>query len=195
MSGIALPGNWQPTEADVEYGRTICRLSPEQIQEYAEDMRLWAGANANRQIGRKSNWSMAFKSWMRREAKKRNGGQINGYGRSSALADVFEQQRSGYRAFRLRQPEMRGDDGLFPQGGGPRPSPICNGGHGGSGGISERGDRRSLPSGTGLAGPSGVVSGEHGADQGGVRNGNGELFPAAETTTFRAKLRSPISEK
>src|ERR1700723_3718914 len=62
----------------------MLNLTDSQIDDMAEDMRLWAGANANRQIARKANWSMAFKSWMRREAAKQ--GKINGTGTSAVTA-------------------------------------------------------------------------------------------------------------
>ena len=69
--GSRLSEDWKPSESDVEYGRALM-LTDAQIKDIAEDMRLWALANAHRQVARKENWSMAFKGWMRREAKKVN---------------------------------------------------------------------------------------------------------------------------
>lgn len=78
--GSVLSEDWQPSDGDREYGRALPQfLTDEQIDSMAEDMRLWAGANANRQIARKANWSLAFKGWMRREAKRMKG---NGYERA-----------------------------------------------------------------------------------------------------------------
>ena len=69
MRGQLLPTNWQPADHDRHYGLRL-GLTNDQIDGAAEDMRLWAGANAHREIARKSNWSMAFKGWLRREASK-----------------------------------------------------------------------------------------------------------------------------
>jgi len=80
--GVALPADWAPSEDDLDYGRTMVQLSDHQIKSMAEDMRLWAGANANRAVARKAGlkgWSLAFKGWMRREAKKGNGHAISSY--------------------------------------------------------------------------------------------------------------------
>ena len=85
MAGNVLAYNWQPSIEDRYYGRIRLGLSDAAIEEMAEDMRLWAGANANRQIARKSNWSMAFKSWMRREAAKHGKAQ-NGSGNATMAA-------------------------------------------------------------------------------------------------------------
>ncbi len=69
MRGQLLPANWQPADHDRHYGLRL-GLTNDQVDACAEDMRLWAGANAHREIARKANWSMAFKGWMRREAVK-----------------------------------------------------------------------------------------------------------------------------
>jgi hypothetical protein len=74
--GTTLPDNWTPSQADEAYGQEL-GLTREQIADHAEDMRLWAGANANRAVARKADWSATFKKWMRREAKggyRANGG-------------------------------------------------------------------------------------------------------------------------
>ena len=77
-----LPDDWQPSNKDREYGRMLL-FTDREIDGMAEDMRLWAGANANRQIARKSNWSMAFKGWMRREATRGQNGRRFQNGRLS----------------------------------------------------------------------------------------------------------------
>jgi hypothetical protein len=66
--GAALPPDWQPSESDRDYGRQM-GLSDRQIDDAAEDLRLWAGANANRPIGKKADWGLAFKGWLRRNCK------------------------------------------------------------------------------------------------------------------------------
>lgn len=69
-TGSAIPKDWEPSNGDREYGHTILHLSDHQIDEMATDMKLWAGANSNRQIARKADWSLTFMGWMRREAKR-----------------------------------------------------------------------------------------------------------------------------
>jgi hypothetical protein len=64
-----LTENWQPTLTDFRYGESL-GLSMRQMHDCFEEMRLWAFANANRSVARKSNWSMAFRSWMWRQAKE-----------------------------------------------------------------------------------------------------------------------------
>lgn len=72
--GAALPCDWKPNIFDFEYGKKL-GLSNFQIDEMAEDLRLWAGANSNRPVGKKADWNLAFKGWMRRESK--NGKSAN----------------------------------------------------------------------------------------------------------------------
>lgn len=74
--GAVLAADWRPSTGEVNYGFGL-GLSKPAIDNMAEDMRLWAQANANRAVGRKDNWSSAFKGWMRREAAKRGG--LNGH--------------------------------------------------------------------------------------------------------------------
>jgi hypothetical protein len=69
MRGTLLPENWQPSDDDRTYGHRL-GFGNLQIDAMAEDMRLWAGANANRAVARKANWHLAFLGWMRREAAK-----------------------------------------------------------------------------------------------------------------------------
>ena len=94
-AGSSLPADWLPTNDDREYGHRLA-LTDSQIDDIAEDMRLWAGANSNRQIARKSCWSLAFKGWMRREAKKMKG---NGHepNRGSVIAAADRLIGSGFR--------------------------------------------------------------------------------------------------
>lgn len=68
--GGTLPVEWQPSQVHFEQGADL-RLKLDEINGMAADMRLWAGANANRAVARKSNWDLAFSAWMRREAGKR----------------------------------------------------------------------------------------------------------------------------
>lgn len=103
--GCAIPENWEPTNDDREYGHRL-RLSDLQIDAMAEDMRLWAGANANRQIARKANWSLAFKGWMRRESKRNSGG-FNGQGRSRELQN--DSRSLTQAADRLIEKSKRGE--------------------------------------------------------------------------------------
>ena len=70
MIGHPLAHDWAPSESDVMYGLGLGLTTPA-IEDAAESMRLWASANANRQIARKANWTAAFRGWMRREAAKR----------------------------------------------------------------------------------------------------------------------------
>lgn len=94
--GAALPSDWVPSGTEIEYGIGKCGLTRAEIDDCAEEMRLWAIANANRQVGRKDNWSAAFMGWMRRYMEKkqqknggrretdRTGGQQLGFGTLAA---------------------------------------------------------------------------------------------------------------
>jgi len=68
-SGHALRDDWKPADDDYGYGNNL-GLSRSQVDGFAEDMRLWARANANRAVGRKADWQATFHGWMRREAPK-----------------------------------------------------------------------------------------------------------------------------
>ena len=92
MTGTRLPDDWQPSESDIIYGIGLGFVTS-QVLDIAEDLRLWAGANANRQIARKLDWSLAFKSWMRREAKKR--GSHGTTNRTMAAFDHIIDQSAG----------------------------------------------------------------------------------------------------
>lgn len=67
--GTSLPDGWTPSDSEITYGRHL-GLSDSRIAEIAEDMRVWAGANANRSIARKLDWGLTFKGFMRRERDK-----------------------------------------------------------------------------------------------------------------------------
>lgn len=84
--GKPLDANWHPTDAEIMYGLGL-GLTTQAISDIAEDMALWAAANANRQVARKENWSAAFKSWMRREAAKRG---RNGTKSTNPTMDAFD---------------------------------------------------------------------------------------------------------
>lgn len=93
--GMALPSDWQPTEDALTYGAKL-RLSPAEIQTMAEDMRLWARANANRAVGRKADWSATFLGWMRRESGKRRGHRYESRnGAASLLVRMMEEHTDG----------------------------------------------------------------------------------------------------
>lgn len=81
--GKEISEKWEPSPDDIKYGIAL-GLTENQIAEFAEDMRLWGGANANRNVARKKNWSLAFKGWMRREIKKQRG--ANGQDKSTTAA-------------------------------------------------------------------------------------------------------------
>ena len=93
--GTALPEDWAPTNQDRDYGRCVLHLTDRQIEGLAEDMRLWAGANSNRQVARKANWSMAFKGWMRREAAKRKPPERHGLATLSEVSEYLAGDRDG----------------------------------------------------------------------------------------------------
>ena len=111
MKGTRLSDSWKPNNGDRDYGHALF-LTDAQINDMAEDMRLWAGANANRQVARKADWSLTFKGWMRREAKR---GYGNGQGRPSALQD--DSKSISRAAERLAQAAERGEFSF-----GPRPT-------------------------------------------------------------------------
>jgi hypothetical protein len=67
--GAPLPAAWEPEEEDRTYGRKL-GMTEFQIDDAAEEIRLWAGANENRDVARKINWSKAFKAWMRRYVRQ-----------------------------------------------------------------------------------------------------------------------------
>lgn len=68
-AGKSLSSEWVPDAADIAYGHKV-GLQRSEVDDCAEDMRLWARANANRAVGRKADWRSTFHGWMRREAPK-----------------------------------------------------------------------------------------------------------------------------
>jgi hypothetical protein len=83
--GTSLPETWAPSEDDFAYGARE-GLTREQVARCGEDMRLWAFSNRNRAVARKSDWTMTFRGWLRREApklKRQNGGIGNATNRAS----------------------------------------------------------------------------------------------------------------
>lgn len=72
-AGTALSSDWQPTASDRAYGREL-GLTDSTIDQFAEDMRVWAQANANREVARKADWSATFKGWMRRNRQQKTHG-------------------------------------------------------------------------------------------------------------------------
>jgi len=68
--GSALTPDWTPSSKEIDYGVNL-GFTVREVREVAEDMRLWAQANAHRPITQKSNWHRAFLGWMRRAAKRR----------------------------------------------------------------------------------------------------------------------------
>lgn len=90
--GSSLSADWTPTAKDVAYGIDL-GFTRSEVAKMAEDMKLWALANANRPVGRKANWTAAFHGWLRRELDKlksnkretRNGG-------ASLLVEMMERQ-------------------------------------------------------------------------------------------------------
>jgi uncharacterized protein YdaU (DUF1376 family) len=69
--GASLPDGWTPSEEDFAYVENL-GLSRSQALEGLEEMRLWAGANRNRSVGRKADWSLTYRSWMRRNKRGTN---------------------------------------------------------------------------------------------------------------------------
>ena len=74
MSGTQIPDDWEPNQSDMQYGHNL-GLSPAAIAGMAEDMRLWARANRNRQVARKADWNLTFKGWMRRGKERQDARQ------------------------------------------------------------------------------------------------------------------------
>lgn len=94
-NGTSLPGDWQPTATDFDYGSGL-DLSERQVSSMAEDMRLWARANANRAVGRKADWTATFRGWMRREAGRRaTGRRFGNNGAATALLRRMREDANG----------------------------------------------------------------------------------------------------
>lgn len=94
--GTPLPDDWQPSSHHFDQAVAL-HLSQPQVLGMAEDMRLWAKGNSNRQIARKADWEATFSGWMRRESKKANG---NGQHRQGG--DGHRNQGLGFSAYARR---------------------------------------------------------------------------------------------
>jgi uncharacterized protein YdaU (DUF1376 family) len=68
-AGRSLPSDWVADAIDHAYAQKLGMTIPE-AESCAEDLRLWARANANRAVGRKADWRSTYHGWMRREAPK-----------------------------------------------------------------------------------------------------------------------------
>jgi uncharacterized protein YdaU (DUF1376 family) len=102
--GTPLPEGWSPSDDDLSYGEKL-GLSRSQVLDAAEEMRLWAGANSNRAIGRKADWSLTFQGWMRRNRKRGSNGQ-------TARDESRNDFRTALRKLReFGESEVGGDDG------------------------------------------------------------------------------------
>jgi hypothetical protein len=87
IKGHRLPPDWAPSQDDELYGEQL-GFTRAQIWDMAEDMRLWAGANANREIGRKADWHLTFLGWMRRQAQPRGGNRPHQQGYMGIVDDL-----------------------------------------------------------------------------------------------------------
>lgn len=65
--GTKIPADWSPTDSHFVEGAKL-GLDRSAVDRFAEDMRLWAESNSNRQVARKSDWDKTFLVWMRRNA-------------------------------------------------------------------------------------------------------------------------------
>jgi len=66
--GSRIPPDWKPTDRHYRDGSKL-GYQREQVDGFAETMRLWAEANAHRQVARKLDWDKTFSGWMRRQPK------------------------------------------------------------------------------------------------------------------------------
>lgn len=86
-NGSRLPDNWSPDEDLFAYGEGL-GLSRQETAEKCEEIKLWAIANANRAVARKSNWASTFKGALRRDAariiRNRRGGNGNATDRNNS---------------------------------------------------------------------------------------------------------------
>lgn len=67
--GQRLPDDWQPNAGHTAAGLKL-GFTETQIQEQAQDMRIWAQTNGHRSVARKSDWDMTFLGWLRRTARQ-----------------------------------------------------------------------------------------------------------------------------
>jgi Ni/Co efflux regulator RcnB len=66
--GSRIPPDWKPTDRHYRDGSKL-GYQREQVDGFAETMRLWAEANAHRPVARKLDWDKTFSGWMRRQPK------------------------------------------------------------------------------------------------------------------------------
>jgi hypothetical protein len=99
-----IPPDWQPSPRTVAialgYGFT-----ESEINETAEDLRLWAQSNAHRSVARKSDWDATLLTWLRKKRKVRDEADRN---RKPTMADALGKLREAEESIR------RGDGGVFP---------------------------------------------------------------------------------
>lgn len=109
VSGSALPQDWSPPEDLFAYGATL-GLSRDQSAEILERMRLWAVANRNRAVARKSDWTSTMQGALRRDAAKfqARAGPARADPRDG-LATVFRETLARVRDDERRQNETGGD--------------------------------------------------------------------------------------
>lgn len=96
--GTRLPSDWQPSAKNREFGHAL-GLTDSQIDAMADEMRDWAGANANRQVARKADWGLTFKNWMRTGSQKMNGGRNGTHRNGGSTSGGF----AANKAARLRR--------------------------------------------------------------------------------------------
>jgi hypothetical protein len=65
---VPLPASWEPSPVHFTEGAAL-GFSHAEILDQAQDMKIWAGANAHRSVARKSSWNLTFSGWMRRTRK------------------------------------------------------------------------------------------------------------------------------
>lgn len=87
--GEVVPDDWKPKPTHYEAGLNL-GYSRDVINGFAEKMRRWSIANANRAVARKSNWDAAFHNWLADRAER------NFKGASNATAGNDSQGNLGF---------------------------------------------------------------------------------------------------
>jgi hypothetical protein len=91
-TGHALPDDWQPKDHHYRFADE-CRRPHADVDAKAEEVRLWAKANAHRAVARKTDWDAMFTGCLRRDWGKNgasNGTRPHhGNHRQSGAADFF----------------------------------------------------------------------------------------------------------
>lgn len=110
-AGTRLPVDWVPSVSLIGYGGGL-GLTKAEVLSMAEDLRLWAVANANRPVARKADWEKTFQGWMRREAPKvlrqRNGGSYGTNQRGPNAGPSYGEISAGLRARRTARESAGG---------------------------------------------------------------------------------------